>query len=83
MTDGTSTIRISVASTRIATASPSPISLTCRMSNPITNDRNTAIITSAAAVIRRPVVATPFATDSALSWVRLYSSRMRESRKIS
>ena len=83
MVAGTSTMRTIVASTRTATASPRPNSLICRMSKPSTKDRNTAIMIAAAAVITRPVVATPLATDSALSRVRLYSSRIRDRRNTS
>ena len=79
---GTSTIRTSVASTKIAVASPMPTTLPTA-SSPSTKARNTEIMMSAAAVMTRAVAAKPSATAVALSLVRTYSSRTRESRNTS
>jgi hypothetical protein len=75
-------MRTTVASTRIATASPSPICLV-ETFGAITMDRNTATMMAAAAVITRAVRDSPRATAAALSPEESYSSRTRESRNTS
>ena len=75
-------MRTTVASTRIAVASPRPNSLIV-VASPRMKLPNTVTMISAAAVITRAVDASPSATASALSPVRSYSSRMRESRNTS
>ena len=82
MVAGTSTILTMVASTSTATARPRPKSFSER-SSPSTNAENTHTMIKAAAVITRAVLARPSATALALSWVRSYSSFMRDRRKIS
>jgi hypothetical protein len=82
MVAGTRTIRTMVASIRMAVASPRP-SIFSDGTGLATKLRKTAIMISAADVITRPVPARPLATDSALSPVRAYSSRIRESRNTS
>src|SRR3954447_21456755 len=79
---GTSTMRTRVASTRIAVASPSP-SIFSDGTGLATNARKTAIMIRAPDVMTRPVPAIPRATDSVLSLVRTYSSRIREMRNTS
>ena len=79
---GTSTIRTSVASTNIAVARPMPNILRNTWS-PSTNEPNTHTMIAAAAVMTRAVSARPSATEVALSPVRAYSSRIRDSRKTS
>ena len=79
---GTNTIRMMVASTKIAVASPSPIILVTG-SSLNTNPRNTEIMMSAADVMTRAVLAMPWMTAASLSPVRRYSSRTRESRNTS
>ena len=71
-----------VASTRIAVASPSP-SIFSDGTGLATKLRKTTIMISAAEVMTRPVPARPRATDSTLSPVRTYSSRIRDSRNTS
>ena len=82
MKAGTSTVRTRVASTRTAMVSPRP---NIRM-----NDTSAAIsapndidITRAAAVITRPVWASPSATLSSLSLSTSQNSRMRATRNTS
>src|SRR6266508_2492384 len=82
MIAGTTTIRTIVASSRIAVDSPRPVILTSG-DGLATKLRNTTVMISAAEVITRPVPAMPRATDSALSPVASYASRMRESRNTS
>jgi hypothetical protein len=66
MLAGTRTSRVSVASTRIATASPRPISLIA--GTPVsTNAPKTATMIAAADVITRALPARPSATARALS----------------
>ena len=87
MNAGTSTIRTSVASTSTASVSPSP---NIRMNDTCAaiSAANEIDITSAAAVITRPVRASPSATLSSLSARRRarsasQNSRMRETRNTS
>ena len=82
MVAGTRTMRTSVASIAIAVARPRP-SIFSEGTGLATKLRKTAIMMSAAEVMIRPVPARPRATDSALSPVAAYSSRMRESRNTS
>ena len=82
MVDGTITMRTSVASMKMALASPSPICLIDN-SSPSTKARKTQIMMAAAAVITRAVAAKPSATAKALSPVRRYSSRILDSRNTS
>ena len=82
MTAGTSTIRTIVASTRIAVAIPTPISLR-KTSVLKMNARKTTTMIAAAAVITRAVFARPSETALWVSPVRWYSSRIRESRNTS
>ena len=79
---GTRTIRTTVASIAIAVASPSPIIFT-NGDGSVTKLRKTTTMISAPEVMTRPVDASPRATDSALSPVALYASRMRDTRKTS
>ena len=58
MVAGTSTMRTMVASTRIAVASPRPITLR-NTSSPSTKARNTEIMIAAAAVMTRAVCGQP------------------------
>jgi hypothetical protein len=51
--------------------------------SPSTKLPNTHTMISAAAVMTRAVLARPSATARALSWVRSYSSRTRDSRNTS
>ena len=67
MVAGTRTIRTMVASTKIATARPSPNSLIARSSMPSTKDRKTVTMMAAAAVMTRAVAASPLATARLLS----------------
>ncbi len=79
---GTSTSRTTVASTAIATAHATPSWATSGMpanANPM----NTAIMISAALVMVRALVLTPYATASRVLLVCRNRSRMRVSRKIS
>ena len=82
MVAGTTIIRTIVASRAIAVASPRP-SIFTSGDGSVTKLANTTVMMSAAEVITRPVPAMPRATDSALSPVASYSSRMRESRNTS
>ena len=82
MVAGTSTMRTTVASMKIAVARPSPKSLMV-VASPSTKLPNTVTMMSAAAVITLAVDASPSATASALSPVRSYSSRIRDSRNTS
>jgi len=82
ITAGTSTIRTIVASTRIAVANPSPMSLR-KTSGLRANAPNTATMMSAAAVMTRAVFASPSATARDVSPCLECSSRMRDSRKTS
>ena len=82
MVAGTSSERISVASIRMASASPSPTALT-RIKFVKANEPATTTRISAALVMMRPVRASPCSTARALSPVAQYSSRMRASRKTS
>ena len=66
-------MRISTASTRMPAASPMPNSLITR-SPPKTNDPNTRIMMSAAAVMVLPVAANPLRTATLLSPDLMYSS---------
>ena len=70
MVAGTSTIRMTVASTAMAVARPSPIIFT-NGDGSLTKLRKTTIMISAPEVMTRPVAASPRATDSALSPVAL------------
>src|ERR1700722_14226304 len=83
MMDGTSNMRTMVASTSTAVASPSPKTLRMCSGSFMTKDANTQNMMAAAAVMMRPVTASPSATESELSFVRSHSSRMRDSRKTS
>ena len=83
MTEGTSTIRTRVASTRMATARPRPKTSRMRSGSPMTKDPKTHTMMAAAAVMTRPVEAIPSATAALLSPVRRHSSWIRESRKTS
>lgn len=79
---GTSSARTSVASRKIAAASPTPNS--CSPTNrPKPNPENAAIMMIAAAVMIRPVCWRPYATACSFSWVWSHSSRIRESRNTS
>ena len=82
MVDGTMTIRMRVASMKMAAAKPMPNSLMMMLS-PSTNDRKNVHMMAAAAVMTRAVAESPSATAWPLSPVFRYSSRMRESRKTS
>src|SRR5918995_2632507 len=82
ITAGTSTIRTTVASTRIAVAIPTPISLR-KTSVLKTKARKTTTLIAAAAVITRAVFARPSETALCVSPVRWYSSRIRERRNTS
>ena len=82
MVAGTSTMRTTVASTRIAVARPTPMSLR-KTSSPRAKARKTATMMAAAAVMTRAVCGQPVGHRAALSPVRRYSSRMRESRNTS
>jgi len=72
-------MRTTVASTRIALASPRPISLS-ETSGLSAKAPKTATMISAAAVITRAVRASPCATALAVSRRARYSSRTRDSR---
>ena len=82
MNVGTSTLRTSVASIRMAKAAPKP---SCLMFvTPLDRKAaNTMAISSAAAVMMRPVRCRPKATESTVSCPVSCSSLMRESRKSS
>ena len=82
MVEGTITIRMRVASMKMALANPMPNSLMMMLS-PSTNDRKNVHMMAAAAVMTRAVADRPSATAWALSPVRRYSSRIRDSRKTS
>ena len=82
MSAGTSRQRMISASSRTAIARPRPNSLITR-SGPSANEPKTTIMISAAAVMTRPVVATPLRTASDASPVRSHSSRTRDMRNIS
>ena len=79
---GTSTIRTTVASMKIAAASPMP-NILPKTSLPSTKERKTVIITAAPAVMTLADLARPSATASALSPVLSYSSLIRDSRNTS
>lgn len=79
---GTSISRTTVASTKTATASPSPIIFTVG-SGLVTKERNTAIMISAADVMTRAVFASPIATASRLFPDLSNSSRIRDRRNTS
>jgi hypothetical protein len=82
MTDGTRSIRTIVASMKIAEAMPTPMTL--RMTSALgMNAANTATMMAAAAVITRPVPASPSTIARWLSRVRSQDSRMRLTRKTS
>ena len=79
---GTSSERTIVASTRIATARPSPNC--CRPTiRPATKPENAAHMMIAAAVMIRPVRSSPWATAVSLSAPSSHASRMRVTRKTS
>ena len=82
ITAGTSTIRTSVASRKIAEASPMPNSLR-KTSGAARKARKTTTMIAAAAVITRAVFARPSATALRTFRSLRYSSRMREIRKTS
>src|SRR5207344_2433316 len=82
MVAGTRTSRTSVASMSTATANPRPISLIARTSA-TTKLPNTQTMIAAAAVMTRAVDDRPCTTAERLSRVRLYSSRIDESRNTS
>ncbi len=82
MNAGTSTPRTSVASTRTASANPTPISL-MKVTDEVAKARKMIAISAAAAETSRPVRSRPCATASRLSPVTTYSSLIRESRKTS
>lgn len=82
MTAGTSTVRMSRASIRIATAMPRPIILMVR-SVVITNEEKTTIMMAAAALIVLPVMAWPMRTAASLSRSLSHSSCMRLTRNTS
>jgi hypothetical protein len=82
MLAGTSNARTTVASTTIAIAIATPMSLM----KVIPDSENAPITTtssSAAVVMMPPVRCRPVATASALSPVRTYRSRIRDMRKAS
>ena len=79
---GTSRQRTIVASTKIATARPSPNSCSPTML-PATNPENAAHMMIAAAVMIRPVCSSPSATAVALSAPSSQASRIRVTRKTS
>ena len=83
MIDGTSIMRTMVASTSTAVASPRPKTLRMCSGSFMTKEAKTQNMMAAAAVMMRPVTASPSATASELSSVRSHSSRMRDSRKTS
>jgi hypothetical protein len=70
MIDGTSSIRTTVASMRMAAAMPTPITLTATSALG-TKAAKTAIMTAAAAVMTRAVPASPATMASPVSPVRL------------
>src|SRR5919204_503855 len=82
MSAGTSTMRTTVASTRIAVAIPIPSSLR-KISPLVTKARKTTTMIAAAAVMTRAVLARPSETARAVSRCPRYSSRTRESRNTS
>ena len=79
---GTRIRRMMVASMTTAAAMPMPMIFRKIWSSRM-NAPNTAVMISAAAVITLAVAARPSATAVALSPVRRYSSRTRESRNTS
>ena len=83
MIDGTRTMRTMVASTKTATARPSPNTSSTRTGSLITNDPKTHTMMAAAAVMSRPVLASPSATATVLTPRRRHSSRIRDSRNTS
>ena len=82
MTAGTRTIRTSVASSRIAAASPTPNSFR-NTSGAARKARKTTTMIAAAAVITRAVFASPSATARRTLRSFRYSSRILEIRKTS
>ncbi len=82
MVAGTSTMRTTVASMRIAVARPSP-NILVEGSSVTAKDRKTATMMRAADVMIRAVPATPSTIAVPLSPVRTYSSRTRERRNTS
>src|SRR6266511_2057790 len=82
MNAGTSSARIRVASTTIASALPIPNSfrkVTCEVAKAM----NTIASSAARVVTMRPLRSRPVATDEIVSPLRSYSSLIRESRKTS
>ena len=82
MTAGTSSIRITVASMRIAAAMPIPMTFKA-MSVLGMNAANTAIMIAAAAVMTRAVPARPLTMAWVLLPVASQVSRIRATRKTS
>jgi hypothetical protein len=82
ITAGTSSIRTTVASTRIAADMPIPKDFMVTSSSAISAAKTT-IMMVAAAVITRPVPARPVRMARSLSWVRTQVSRIRLIRKTS
>ena len=82
ITDGTSSIRTTVASMKIADAMPTPITLRTTSGLGM-NAANTATMIAAAAVMTRPVPASPSRMARWLSPVRSHASRIRLTRNTS
>ena len=82
MTAGTSSIRTTVASMKMAAAMPTPITLR-NTSGLGMNAANTATMIAAAAVMTRPVPASPSTMARLLSRVRTHVSRIRLTRNTS
>jgi len=77
MIAGTSTVRTISASTRIAAAIPSPISLIVRSVLSVKDAKTTTMIV-ASAVIVRPVMACPRSIARALDYEVVLVSRIQE-----
>ena len=82
MVAGTRTIRITVASRKIATAMPTP-SIFTTTSTSVAKPRKTATMIAAALVITFPVEASPRITLPCASPVASQSSRTRDRRNTS
>jgi hypothetical protein len=82
MTAGTRSMRTIVASMKMADAMPTPMTLRTR-SGLGTKAAKTATMMAAAAVMTRPVPASPSTMARPLSFVRSHASRIRLTRKTS
>lgn len=74
---GTTSMRMTVASSRTATARPSPNILISALS-PATKLANTANMIAAAAVMTRALADSPWTMADSLSWSTIHASRMRD-----